>query len=189
MPQQPRTAVEPGMGTLEVFPLDTSEETLFALLRDIFENYWQVIRFGPLIQGAAWEIRAPGAPSRVVLSDGYLTVDFGVWHFHICIGRHRGSPKNPVDPGLATHRRTARAELYRQLKADGTPNFWGLRLFNGKDEQQLTVFLPNPYLSDDDRVLATPDWSRLAMWDHLRKRYLGLEPEERDRSSTGFVHG
>lgn len=71
------TIVEPGMGTLEVFALDTSEDTLFAFLRDVFDNYWQVIHFGPLIQGAAWEIRAPAAPRKISLCDGYITVDFG----------------------------------------------------------------------------------------------------------------
>lgn len=189
MAMTPQTVVEPGMGVLEVFPLDTSEDTLFALLRDVFENYWQVILFGPLIQGAAWEIKAPGAPRKMVLNDGYLTVEFGSWHFHICIGRHRGSSKNPVDPALAAHRRTGRAELYRQLQDDGTPNSWGLRLLNGQDEQQLTVFLPNPFLSGESKPLPTPDWSRLAMWDHLRKTYLGLDPDPKDRTGTGFSHG
>ncbi len=32
------TIVEPGMGTLEVFALDTSEDTLFAFLRDVFDR-------------------------------------------------------------------------------------------------------------------------------------------------------
>jgi len=27
------------------------------------------------------------------------------------------------------------------------------------------------------------------MWDHLRKTYLGLEPDPGDRTGTGFVHG
>ncbi len=177
------------MGTLEVFALDNSEETLFALLRDIFENYWQMIHFGPLIQGAAWEIRAPSAPRKISLYDGYITVDFGAWHFHLCIGPTAGSRTHPTPPDLAAHRRTARAELYRQLKADGSANSWGLRLFNGKGEQQMTVFLPSPFLSDDMTPLPQPDWSRLAMWDALRKRYLGLDPDPTDRRGTHFEHG
>lgn len=184
-----KTVVEPGMGTLEVFALDTSEETLFALLRDIFENYWSMIHFGPLIQGAAWEIRAPCAPQRISLYDGYITVDFGAWHFHLCIGPTEGSRTHPTPPELATHRRTARAELYRQLQGDGSANSWGLRLFNGRGEQQLTVFLPSPFLSDDMKPLPRPDWSRLAMWNALRKRYLDLDPDPKDRSGTHFEHG
>ncbi|MFQ5985699.1 MAG: hypothetical protein ACE5LL_09350, partial [Alphaproteobacteria bacterium] len=114
-----KTVVEPGMGTLEVFPLDTSEAFLFRLCRDIFENHWRPIRFGVLVQGAAWEIRAPNKPTRVSLSDGYLTVNFGAWHFHICIGEHKGSARNPVSRELAAHRRTGRAELYRHLDDTG----------------------------------------------------------------------
>jgi len=118
--------------------------------------------------------------------DGYITVDFGTWHFHICIGETKGSSKNPTPDALARHRRTARAELYRELQArDGTPNTWGLRLFNGADEQQLTVFLPNPFLSDDMKPLKQPDFNRLALWDHLRQTCLGLPPDPKDR--TGRV--
>ncbi len=185
----PRTVTEPGMGKLEVFALDTSEDSLLALLTDLFENWWRDVYFGPLIQGAAWEIKAPGAPKRISLLDGYVTVDFGAWHFHLCIGPHKGSPKSPTPPELAAHRRTKRAELYRQLTADGTPSSWGLRLLNGKDEQQMTVFLPSPFLSDELKPLAEPDWSRLALWDHLRQTYLGLAPDPKDRTGTKFVHG
>ncbi|NJM13533.1 MAG: hypothetical protein HC889_18195 [Synechococcaceae cyanobacterium SM1_2_3] len=60
-----------------------------------------------LIQGAAWEVRAPNAPQRISLSDGYLTVDFGHWHFHLCIGEYRGPRNNPASAELARHRRTA----------------------------------------------------------------------------------
>ena len=70
----PERVDEPGMGVLEVFPLDTSEDFLFGLCKDIFEHYWSSIHFGILIQGAVWEIRAPNAPTRISLYDGYLTV-------------------------------------------------------------------------------------------------------------------
>ena len=105
----PRTVTEPGLGTLEVFGLETSEAALLALLTDVFQNHWQSIHFGPLIEGAAWEIATPNPPRKMVMLDGYLTVDFGPWHFHLCIGPHRGSAGAPVSPALAAHRRTTRA--------------------------------------------------------------------------------
>ncbi len=184
-----KTVTEPGVGTVEVYPLDTSEEALFRVLKDIFEDHWEDIVFGTLIQGAVFEIRAPNAPTRISLLDGYLTVDFGSWHFHLCIGEHKGSPQRPVDPALAAHRRTGRAELYRILDDDGAPTSWGLRLFNGKGEQQLTIFLPNPFLGEDGTMLKTPDWSRLALWDRLRRTCLGIEPDARDRAAKRFSHG
>ncbi|HLI21518.1 MAG TPA: hypothetical protein VKV32_10400 [Stellaceae bacterium] len=187
----PRRIVEVDGATVEVFSLPTDEASLFELMRDVFENHWHEIVFGPLIQGAAWELRAPGAPEKITMFDGYLTVAFGVPHFHICIGEHKGPHNNPVSPVLAQHRRTARAELYRRLSShDAKPVSWGLRLFNGQDEQQITVLLPNPFLEPDtDKVLRQPDWSRLALWDKLRARWLGLdEPDPFDRAGTGFRH-
>ena len=35
---QSKIIEEPGRGTLEIFPLDTSEETLFKLIEDIFND-------------------------------------------------------------------------------------------------------------------------------------------------------
>ncbi len=184
----PERVDEPGMGVLEVFPLDTSEDFLFGLCKDIFEHYWSSIHFGILIQGAVWEIRAPNAPTRISLYDGYLTADFGAWHFHVCIGQHKGSRNNPATPELAAWRRTSRAELYRHLDDANAPVGWGLRLFNGKDEQQLTVFLPNPFLSDELKPLPEPDWTRLNLWNHLRQSCLGLEQDPKDRSAKRFSH-
>jgi hypothetical protein len=182
--------VDPDGATVEVFPLPTDEANLLELMRDLFANHWDDITFGPMVQGAAWEMRAAQAPSKLGVLDGYLTVAFGVPHFHICIGEHKGPHNNPVSPQLAHHRRTARAELYRRLKRDGTPVSWGVRLFNGKNEQQITVLLPNPYLDrETDKILRKPDWSRLYLWDQLRARWLGqAEPDPLDRSGSGFRH-
>lgn len=178
---------EPGMGTVEVFALPVDEPTLLAVLRDVFGNHWAAIRFGILIQGAVLEIRASGPP-HIGMMDGYVTVDLGASHFHVCIGEHHGDPAQPVAPELARHRRCHRAELYRVLY-EGAPVAWGLRMFNGADEQQLTVMLPNPFLDDDQQPLRIPDWDRLACWDELRATYLALGPDPLDRTAPRFHHG
>jgi hypothetical protein len=190
-PAKPARVVDPDGAAIDVFPLPADEESLEALLRTLFEEHWDKITFGPIIQGAAWEMRAPHAPSHVGMLDGYLTVAFGASHFHLCIGLHKGTRSMPVSDALAQHRRTARAELYRRLDKSRTPISWGLRLFNGEGEQQVTILLPNPFLSpDSDKILKTPDWSRLVLWDQLRARWLGLtEPDPVDRSGRRFSHG
>jgi hypothetical protein len=187
---KPERVIDPDGATVEVFPLPTDEASLLELMRDLFANQWRDITFGPMVQGAAWEMRAAAAPDKIGMFDGYLTVTFGVPHFHICIGEHKGPHNNPVSPALAHHRRTARAEMYRRLTRAGTPVSWGVRLFNGKDEQQITVLLPNPFLDrETDKVLRKPDWSRLELWDRLRARWFGLdEPDPFDRSGAGFRH-
>jgi len=175
---------------VEVFPLPTDEGTLERILRELFESHWNEIVFGPIIQGAAWEFQAPHAPTHVGLLDGYLTVAFGAPHFHLCIGPTKGARHNPTPPALAEHRRCARAEFYRRLHHSGAPTSWGLRLWNGHGEQQATIVFPNPFLSTDGtKVIRPPDWSRLALWDDLRFRYLGVQgPDPVDRSGTGFHH-
>jgi hypothetical protein len=175
---------------VEIFPLASDEGTLESLLRELFQSHWDKLVFGPIIQGAAWEFQAPYAPTHVGLLDGYLTVAFGASHFHLCIGPTQGPRHNPTPEALAQHRRCARAEFFRRLDRTGAPTSWGLRLWNGHGEQQATIVFPNPFLSaDGTKVLREPDWSRLALWDELRERYIGVRgPDPVDRSGTGFRH-
>jgi nitrile hydratase accessory protein len=179
---------DPGMGTVESFAVATDEDTLLEILTELFVRWWESISFGPLIQGAVYEIQLTAPPTSISTLDGYVTISFDHGHFHLCIGRHRGIPGSRVSRELAWHRRCARAELYRVVH-DDAPVSWGFRMYNGLDEQQLTVHLPNPFLDNEQNELDEPDWSRLACWDRLRHRFLALTPDERDRSAPRFHHG
>ena len=176
---------EPGMGDLQIWSLPTDEDSLWMLFKDVFQRYWSDIVFGTLIPGAVFEIRAPNAPTKVSLLDGYVTVDFGPWHFHVCIGAFNGAESEQD----AWNRRPGRAEFYRSMGRDGAPKSWGLRLLNNAGQQQMTVFLPNPFLTPEGQIAKEPDWSRLAAWDWLREQYLGLPADAVDRSGRGFSCG
>jgi hypothetical protein len=119
-----------------------------------------------LIEGAAWEIRFTAPPKLSVL-DGYLTVDTGPWHFHLCVDDHAGAPT----PERAQRRRVARAVFYREHGDACVPMSWGLRLWNGHGEQMVTVLFPSPYFERDGRMLAEPRWERVALWEDFRRRY------------------
>ncbi len=71
----PRRVVDHDGTPVDVFPLPTDTASLESLLRDLFENHWREIVFGPVMPGAAWEMRADAAP-KITLYDGYLTVAF-----------------------------------------------------------------------------------------------------------------
>lgn len=124
---------EDGSLVREAWALPLEEAFLEAFLRDLFENHWSGIRFGPMIQGAAYEWKCPGAPERISLFDGYLTVMFGNGgHFHLCIGENRGSSASPTGPALRAHRRPSRAEIFRGFDRDAKPLTWGFELWNGR---------------------------------------------------------
>ena len=136
------------------------------LLRELFTEHWARLTVGPLIQGAAWEIRFR-TPPRVSLLDGYLTVDTGAWHFHLCVGD--GPATTPDD--LARARRVARAAFFRTVGGSCSPETYGLRLWNGLGEQMITVLFPNPYYDDASQPLPEPDRARTALWEATRGRY------------------
>lgn len=171
-----------GGSQTELFRVAHDADYLQRLLEDMFHNHWRDIVFGPILPGAAFEIRCPCAPRSIALSDGYLTVHFGATHFHLCIGPGVAAPTPETQRRLP-----GRAEFVRYIDQAGAPSSWGFQMFNAEGTPTINIFFPNPFLSDDDGIRSTPDWSRLAMWDELALRYLGREPSAYDRSGKGFV--
>jgi hypothetical protein len=137
------------------------------LMTELFTEHWAQLTVGPLIQGAVFEIRFTEAP-KVAMLDGYLTVDLGPWHFHLCVNDHRDTV-----PELAAIRRVGRAAFFRTRGGGHTPMTWGLRLWNGRGEQMTTVLFPSPYYDATFALLPEPDWRKVALWEELRRRYGG----------------
>jgi hypothetical protein len=146
--------------------VDVAGDRVERLLTEVFTRHWASISAGPVIEGAAYEIRFTAPPTLSML-DGYLTVDTGAWHFHLCVDDHRRAPS----AALARIRRVARAAFFEAEGGACVPGSWGLRLWNGRGEQMITVFFSNPWLDDDGARRTEPAWERLAAWRHLRARY------------------
>lgn len=175
-----------GRATEHRWPAPLDQDWLQDFLTDIFDNHWQGLSFGPIVEGAAYELRPPSKPQRISLHDGYLTVFYGLQgHFHLCIGRNEGAVKQGGE-ALVAHRRPGKAEFFRSLDPDGHPRSWGFRMDNGKGEQMLSLFFPNPFITADDQLADQPDWERLATWDHVRRTYIGIEDGAADRMSKGY---
>jgi len=138
------------------------------LLTELFTEHWAKLTVGPLIEGAAYEIQFASTP-KVTTLDGYLTVDTGPWHFHLCVNDQRGARTDE----LARIRRVARAAFFRTEGASCVGTTWGLRLWNGRGEQMITILFPNPHFDEDWRRLPEPDWEKTALWQELRRRYAG----------------
>lgn len=159
--------------------LPHDEPTMRALAQELFGTYWRSVVVGPCIEGAVFEVSFQSPPD-VRYSDGYLTVDLGPWHFHLCIGPHKGNSSDE----LRQKRPVAKAAFSEgRGKGCAGGRSWGLRLWNGYEEQMTTVFLPNPRIGDDHELLKTPDWARLDTYYRLRSQFLG-EPMPADLEAT-----
>jgi hypothetical protein len=152
----------------EYTDVSVAGDTVQRLLSEVFAEHWAAISAGPVIEGAAYEIRFAGPP-RLSMLDGYLTIDTGPWHFHLCVNDHRGA----ATPELARLRRVGRAAFFRTDGGSCVPAAWGLRLWNGRGEQMITIYFANPWLDDDLERVREPRWERTAAWDALRARYAG----------------
>lgn len=156
--------------------MDTSGEKMEKLFRDLYENQWNKLRFGPCVQGAVFELVLTEKP-KVTMLDGYLTVNAGPWHFHLCVGQyeakmtHMEVNRDHIEED-ARQKRVAKAAFVKTLDGSCTPRSWGLRFWNGLNEQMISIFLPNPYLNEKLQRQKDPDWSKLELWENLRKEFL-----------------
>lgn len=166
-PPSPSPTVEHEIdgSTIEYFEVTVKGDQVERLMMELLTEHWAQLTVGPLIQGAVFEIRFPDAP-RLSMLDGYLTVDHGAWHFHLCVNDHR-----ETTPEAAAIRRVGRAAFFRTSGGGHTPMTWGLRLWNGRGEQMITVLFPNPYYDDRFERLAQPAWDKIKLWEALRARY------------------
>ena len=158
--------------TTEYSYFEPSPQAMDSLVKVLFEQHWRDVVVGPCIEGAVFEVRFSEAPKLTML-DGYLTVNLGPWHFHLCIAPHKGNRSAE----LRRNRQVARVALFETRgQGCGGGRSWGVRMWNGFGEQMTTVFLPNPRLSDDFKLLKTPNWERLRFWYELRQQFLGEIP-------------
>lgn len=145
-----------------------TEAAMKDLVDELFVHNWKQIVVGPCVEGAVFEIIFK-APPEVRISDGYLTVDLGSWHFHLCVAAHKGSASEE----LRKMRPVAKIGFFeRRGKGCAGGRSWGLRMWNGYGEQMTTVFLPNPRLTDEMQLLKEPNWNRLQLYYRLREKFL-----------------
>src|SRR5262249_59982014 len=98
--------------TTEYTEISLRPGRLAGLLRELFEQHWREIIFGPCIQGAVFEVRLTEPPQKITMLDGYLTVDVGPWHFHLCIDEHTDVPVAE----LARQRQVSRAAFFQDSR-------------------------------------------------------------------------
>ncbi len=152
---------------------DCQRDVLACLTYTLFQDNWRQIGLGHLEQGSVLELEFNHAPKKCVLYDGYLTVIAQDWHFHLCIEETIGGPDSETPKELRKKRLISKGALYRRINPEGEPRSWGIQFWNGAGEKAMTIFLPNPYVEDENLL---PDgkanFSKLELYNELRETYV-----------------
>lgn len=169
----------PTGGTIEYEDFPCAIAVLGPLLYTLFQERWQEVQIGHVVQGSVLELSFVESPKICILYDGYLTVATEAWHLHLCVEEHLGGPHCKTPPELRSQRLVSRGSLYRRLNEKGKPTSWGIQFWNGEGEKMMTLFLPNPYLGEDEDLLpeGKPQLEKLGLYETLREIYvLGKQP-------------
>ncbi|NJM64778.1 MAG: (2Fe-2S) ferredoxin domain-containing protein [Leptolyngbyaceae cyanobacterium CRU_2_3] len=176
-----RTITEalPTGGQIEYEDFPCTIDVTGPLLYTLFQERWQETQIGHVVEGSVLELEFTQAPKICILYDGYLTVVTEAWHLHLCLEDHLGGPLEKTPPELRQQRLIHRASLYRRLNERGEARSWGIQFWNGADEKMMNLFLPNPFVDEEENLLpeGKPQLEKLSLYQELRETYvLGTRP-------------
>lgn len=142
-------------------------DAVAALCRDVFGRHHDLIVFGPCSGGAVFELEFAERPS-VQFDGADLKVDCPtLGHFHLALAPDAA-------PGCRGY--CSRVAFFRGYLEEGAdPSALGIRFWNEKGAQMLTVFfkLGDGYARE----------SALA-WHHLREQHLARQDTKHPEAST-----
>lgn len=156
----------------EDFPTDL--DVLGPLLYSLFNEHWQQVGLGHIVDGSVLELEFTAPPKICRLYDGYLTVVTAGWHMHLCVAENLGGPNRGTPESWRRVRRVSRAALYRRLNDRGEARSWGIQFWNGAGEKMMNLFLPNPFVGDAEDLLPEhkPNLDKLGLYAELRQIYV-----------------
>jgi (2Fe-2S) ferredoxin len=173
------TEPSPTGGQVEYEDIPCTIDVTGPLLYTLFQERWQETQIGHVVEGGVLELEFTQAPKICVLYDGYLTVVTEGWHLHLCLEENLGGPLQKTPPELRQQRLMRRASLYRRLNEQGEARSWGIQFWNGSGEKMMNLFLPNPFLGEDEDLLpeGKPRLEKLGLYQELREIYVqGTRP-------------
>lgn len=164
----------PNGGSIEYEEFPVTIEVTGCLLYSLFQNHWQEVGLGHMVDGSVLELEFTQAPKICRLYDGYLTVVAEGWHMHLCLEENLGGPLCTTPVELRQKRIVSRAALYRCLNAQGQARSWGIQFWNGAGEKMMVLFLPNPFIGDQEDLLPEnkPNLEKLGLYEQLRQIYV-----------------
>jgi (2Fe-2S) ferredoxin len=160
--------------SIEYEDFSTDLDVLGPLLHSLFQEHWQEVGLGHMVDGSVLELEFTAAPKICRIYDGYLTVVTESWHMHLCVAENLGGATKRTPESLRQVRRISRAALYRRLNPEGEARSWGIQFWNGGGEKMMTIFLPNAFIGEEEDLLPEhkPDLAKLGLYEQLRQIYV-----------------
>ncbi|MGV0028472.1 (2Fe-2S) ferredoxin domain-containing protein [Phormidesmis priestleyi] len=164
----------PNGGSIEYEEFPVTIDVTGCLLYSLFQNHWQEVELGHMVDGSVLELEFTQAPKICRLYDGYLTVVAEGWHMHLCLEENLGGPLCTTPVELRQKRLVSQAALYRRLNAQGQARSWGIQFWNGAGEKMMNLFLPNPFIGEQEDLLPEnkPNLEKLGLYEQLRQIYV-----------------
>ncbi|NJN31463.1 MAG: (2Fe-2S) ferredoxin domain-containing protein [Synechococcales cyanobacterium RM1_1_8] len=164
----------PTGGWIEFEDFPVTIDITAPLLHSLFVDHWQQVGVGHMVDGSVLELELNQPPKICRLYDGYLTVVTEGWHLHLCLEPHRGGPDQRTPSELSQRRLVSRGALYRRFNAKGQPRSWGIQFWNGAGVKMMNLFLPNPFVGENEDLLPEnrPNLDRLKLYEQLRCIYV-----------------
>lgn len=164
----------PRGATVEYEDFRTTIDVTGPLLYTLMQQNWHQVQIGHVVEGGVLELEFTEAPKICLIYDGYLTVATPAWHLHLCLEENLGGPHCTTPLELRQKRLVSRGAFYRRLNPEGVAKSWGIQFWNGAGENLMTIFLPNPFLGEDEDYLPEKkaELGKLALYEELREIYV-----------------
>ncbi len=164
----------PNGGWIEYEDFPVNIDVTAPLLNSLFQDHWQEVGVGHMVDGSVLELEFSQSPKIVRLYDGYLTVVTESWHLHLCLEESLGGPTCQTPLELRQKRLISRAAFYRRFNPKKQARSWGIQFWNGAGERMMNLFLPNPFVGDQEDLLPEnkPNLEKLKLYETLRQIYV-----------------
>lgn len=164
----------PNGGWIEYEDFPVNIDVTAPLLNSLFQDHWQDVGVGHMVDGSVLELELNQPPKVVRLYDGYLTVVTEGWHLHLCLEESLGGPTCQTPLELRQKRLISRAAFYRRFNSKKQARSWGIQFWNGAGERMMNLFLPNPFVGDQEDLLPEnkPNLDKLKLYETLRQIYV-----------------
>ena len=122
------------------------------LIRDLTspaQMLWVIGGGGVVSENTGKDMKEP------TVSDGYITVEADIWHFHMKLDSVTGVQ-------------------FVEAEDHGVPFLYYVRFSDAKEETLLRVYFPNPYLDDNEKPTEFQP-EKLKLFEEYRDRYVGQD--------------